>query len=164
MGARERDSIPCGFWMEPPALAKTRVRRSRRGTNDKSIQTDALFFTNSFSVAEANQRGAILGRDPEILWRLHVASWVGPQSSTTFVTPHTKKADGLFPRTHRRGTRQQLLRARLNVGHPPTGELCTALRNGRYRCGVVRRVEREFRGPECKARPMPRARLVSGVT
>ena len=53
---------------------------------------------------------------------------------------------------------RQLLRAPVNLGHPTIGEFCCALRNGRYRRGVVRWAKRYFKCPECEARPMPRTR------
>ena len=34
--------------------------------------------------------------------------------------------------------KRQLLRAHVNLGHPPIGEFCRTLRNGRCRRGVVR--------------------------
>ena len=46
-----------------------------------------------------------------------------------------------------------LLRAHVNLGHPPIGEFCRALRNGRCQRGVVRWVKRYFKCPECEARP-----------
>ena len=53
---------------------------------------------------------------------------------------------------------RQLLRAHVNLGHPPIGEFCRALRHGRCRRGVVKWVTRYFKCPECEARPMPRTR------
>ena len=41
-----------------------------------------------------------------------------------------------------RAQQRQLLRAYVNLGHPPIGEFCRALRNGRCRRGVVRWVKR----------------------
>ena len=37
--------------------------------------------------------------------------------------------------TPSRGQQRQLLRAHVNLGHPPIGEFCRALRNGRCRTG-----------------------------
>ena len=58
---------------------------------------------------------------------------------------------------------RQLLRAHVNLAHPPIGELCRALRNGRCRRGVVRWVKRHFKCPECEARPMPRTRRAAAL-
>ena len=60
---------------------------------------------------------------------------------------------------------RQLLRAHVNLGHPPIGEFCRALRNGRCRRGVVRWVKRFFifECPECEARPMPRTRPAAAL-
>ena len=52
---------------------------------------------------------------------------------------------------------RQLLRAQA------TGELCRALRNGRCRRGVVRWVKRNFKCPECEARPMPKTRPAAAL-
>ena len=43
---------------------------------------------------------------------------------------------------------RQLLRAHVNLEHPPIGEFCRALRNGRCRRRVVRWVKRYFKCPE----------------
>ena len=56
-----------------------------------------------------------------------------------------------------------LLRAHVNLGHPSIGEFCRALRNGRYRRGVVRWVKRHFKCSECEARPMPRTRPAAAL-
>ena len=53
---------------------------------------------------------------------------------------------------------RQLLRARGNLGHPPTGEFCRDLRKGLCPRGVVHWVKRHFRCLESEARPMPRDR------
>ena len=58
---------------------------------------------------------------------------------------------------------RQLLRAHVNLGHPPIGEFCRALRNGRCRRRVVRWVKRYFKCPECEARPMPRTRPAAAL-
>ena len=58
---------------------------------------------------------------------------------------------------------RQLLRAHVNLGHPPIGEFCRALRNGRCRRGVVRWVKRYFKCTECEARPMPRTRPAAAL-
>ena len=58
---------------------------------------------------------------------------------------------------------RQLLRAHVNLVHPPIGEFCRALRNGRCRWGVVRCVKRYFTCPECEARPMPRTRPAAAL-
>ena len=58
---------------------------------------------------------------------------------------------------------RQLLRAHVNLEHPPIGEFCRALRNGRCRRGVVRWVKRYFKCPECEARPMPRTRPAAAL-
>ena len=51
---------------------------------------------------------------------------------------------------------RQLLRAHVNLGHPPIREFC----RGR---GVVRWVKRYFKCPECEARPMPRTRPAAAL-
>ena len=58
---------------------------------------------------------------------------------------------------------RQLLRAHVNLGHPAIGEFWRALRNGRCRRGVVRRVTRNFKCPECEARPMTRTRPAAAL-
>ena len=58
---------------------------------------------------------------------------------------------------------RQLLRAHVNLGHPPIGKFCRALRNGRCRRGVVRCVKRYFKCPECEERPMSRTRPAAAL-
>ena len=58
---------------------------------------------------------------------------------------------------------RQVLRARVNLGHPAIREFCRALRNGRCRRGVVKWVKRYFKCPECEARPMPRTRPAAAL-
>ena len=59
---------------------------------------------------------------------------------------------------------RQLLGAHVNLEHPAIGEFCRALRNGRRRRGVVTRVKRYFKCPECEARPIPRTRPAAALT
>ena len=54
-------------------------------------------------------------------------------------------------------TQHRQLRAQVNLGHPPIGEICRALRNCRCRRGVVRLTEGHLQCPQCDARPMPRS-------
>ena len=76
--------------------------------------------------------------------------------------PHTTCCPQVIDKILTLTQQRQLLRVHVNLGHPPNGEFCRALRNGRRRRGVVCWVKRYFRCPS-EAHPMAHARLAAAL-